>query len=208
MAVIAFDVNGTLLDPQALDPLLGGADVRRRWFSLMLQNAFVGGLTGNYIDYPNAQQAALEMLDLPREADVIAGMKQLPAYPDVGPALDRLADFTLVALTNSPLDSATTALENAGIAGRFAMILSADDVRALKPRAEAYGHVATSLGVGLNEVRLVAGHGWDVAGALAAGCRAAFVRRPGEALIPLDPQPDIVGDDLVEVAAKIAGAGG
>ncbi|OBI53795.1 hypothetical protein A5707_11115 [Mycobacterium kyorinense] len=208
MAVIAFDVNGTLLDPQALDPLLGGADVRRRWFSLMLQNAFVGGLTGHYIDYPSAQWAALEMLGLPRDADVIAGMKQLPAYSDVGPALDRLADFTLVALTNSPLKSATTALQNVGIAERFATILSADDVRALKPRAEAYQHVAKSLGVGLAEIRLVAGHGWDVAGALAAGCRAAFVRRPGETLIPFGPQPDVVGDDLVEVAAKIADADG
>jgi hypothetical protein len=32
--------------------------------------------------------------------------------------------------------------------------------------------------------------------------------RPGAALVPLGPQPDIVGDDLVEVAGKIVRAGG
>ncbi len=207
MAVIAFDVNETLLDIAVLDPLLGGTEIRQRWFALMLQNAFVGGLTGDYIDYPSAQLAALAMLKLGRAEDVLAQLRRLPAHPDAVPALERLSDFTLVALTNSPLESATAALEHAGLAKLFDAILSADDVRALKPRAESYQHVAQSLGVALGEVRLVAAHGWDVAGALAAGCRAAFVRRPAMALIPLGPQPDVVGDDLIDVADQIARAG-
>ena len=36
-------------------------------------------------------------------------------------------------------------------------------------------------GVEPSGVRLIAAHAWDVAGALAAGCAAAFVRRPGKA---------------------------
>lgn len=208
MSVIAFDVNETLLDIQVLGPLLGGAEMRRRWFTLMVQNSFVGGLTGNYIDYPSAQRAALTMLGLGREDEVLAQMRRLPTHPDVEAAFDRLSDFTLVALTNSPLESATAALEHAGIAGRFDAILSGDQVQALKPRPQAYQHVASSLGVTLSEVRLVAAHGWDIAGALAAGCRAAFVHRPGATLIPLGPQPDIVGDDLVDVADKIVLASG
>lgn len=208
MPVIAFDVNETLLDIAALDRLLGGADGRRRWFALMLQNAFVGGLTGNYVDYPSAQRAALTMLGLGGADEVLARIKRLPPHPDVDAGLDRLRDFTLVALTNSPVESATAALEHAGIAGRFDAILSGDQVQALKPRAQAYQHVASSLGVALGEIRLVAAHGWDVAGALAAGCRAAFVHRPGAAIFPLGPQPDIVGDDLIDVADQIARAGG
>jgi len=51
-------------------------------------------------------------------------------------------------------------------------------------------------------------HGWDIAGALAAGCRAAFVHRQGSALIPLGPQPGIVGQDLIDVAEQIVRAGG
>ena len=53
------------------------------------------------------------------------------------------------------------------------------------------------------DVRLVAAHAWDVSGALAAGCRAAFVRRPGKTPSPIGDQPDIIGDDLLEVTGKI-----
>jgi 2-haloacid dehalogenase len=205
VTVIAFDVNETLLDLRALDPLLGGLDARKRWFAQMLQIGFVGGLTGNYIDFSTAQRAALKMLGLEREDEVLAQMRRLPPHPDVEPGLDRLTDFTLVALTNSPLDVVTAQLEFAGIAERFEAILSADQAQALKPRAEAYQLVASTVDVPLSDVRLVAAHGWDIAGALAAGCSAAFVRRPGQALIPLGAQPDIVGDDLVDVAASICG---
>jgi len=64
--VLAFDVNETLLDLAALDPLFedafGDAAARKQWFALMLQVAFVGGLTDRYVDFPTAQRAALEML--------------------------------------------------------------------------------------------------------------------------------------------------
>ncbi|WP_197935789.1 haloacid dehalogenase type II [Mycolicibacterium aichiense] len=200
MTVLAFDVNETLLDLSPLDAIVGGAETRRRWFSQMLQIAFVGGLTGSYVDFPTAQRAALEMLRLDCADEVAAGMRRLPLHPDVAPALARLRGFTLVALTNSPLSVVTEQLEFNGVASRFDAILSADTVRALKPRAEAYQHVGATLGVPLSEVRLVAAHGWDIAGALAAGCHGAFVRRSGQALIPVGAQPDIVVDDLVELA--------
>jgi 2-haloacid dehalogenase len=210
MGVIAFDVNETLLDTRALDSWLGGANVRSEWFGLMIQNTFVAGLTGGYVDYPTAQRAALKTLGIEREDEILAQMRQMPAHPDVNPALDRLTGFTLVALTNSPLDVATAGLEFAGIAGRFDAILSADKIRALKPQRQAYEYAASTLGVPLSEIRLVAAHGWDIAGALAAGCNAAFVRRPavdltypGMSLNPLSDQPDIVGESLIEVADKI-----
>ena len=47
-----------------------------------------------------------------------------------------------------------------------------------------------------------------MAGALAAGCAAAFVRRPAKVPSPLGEQPDIVGDDLAEVADAIVGVDG
>jgi 2-haloacid dehalogenase len=52
-------------------------------------------------------------------------------------------------------------------------------------------------------VRLVAAHAWDIAGAQAAGCAAAFVARPGKVLSPLGERPDVIGADLREVAAQI-----
>jgi 2-haloacid dehalogenase len=218
--IIAFDVNETLLDLSPLDEhferAFGRADLRAEWFGLMLQLAFVGGLTGRYVDFSSAQRAALEMLAAARETElapadaaaVAETMRRLPAHPDAAPALDRLrrAGLTLAALTNSPLDVAGAQLEHAQLADRFTQILSGDQVRALKPRPEPYHHAARAFGARPGDVRLVAAHAWDVSGALAAGCAAAFVARRGKVLNPLGDQPDIAGNDLEEVAAAIVAA--
>src|SRR3954453_5983586 len=122
--VLAFDVNETLLDLSALDPIFerafGAAAVRVQWFGQMLQLAFTGGLTGSYIDFSTAQDAALEMiaavhgvtLDDRLRDDVRRQMRSLPPHPDVEPALARLHDGSsqLVALTNSRLDVARAQL--------------------------------------------------------------------------------------------------
>ncbi len=56
--VLAFDVNETLLDLRALDPVfeevLGDASLRPQWFASMLQISFVGGLTGEHVDFTTA----------------------------------------------------------------------------------------------------------------------------------------------------------
>jgi FMN phosphatase YigB (HAD superfamily) len=69
--------------------------------------------------------------------------------------------------------------------------------------------------VPVGQLWLVAAHGWDVAGALAAGCRATFVARPGRLPDPLAPPPEVTGDDLEQVADQLlalhhrdAGGGG
>ena len=215
--VIAFDVNETLLDLRALDAhfeaLFGSTAVRAQWFAQMLQLAFVGGLTGDYVDFTAAQRAALTMLgerhgiavDHATVAEVVDGMRTLPPHPEVAGALEMLAgtSLRLVAMTNSTAEVADEQLTNAGLRHLFEAALSADTVRALKPAAAAYQHVATECGVVLSEVRLVAAHAWDISGALAAGARAAFVARPGMVLSPLGPQPDITGTDLSEVAHLI-----
>jgi 2-haloacid dehalogenase len=215
--IIAFDVNETLLDLRPLDALFeeafGNAALRQQWFARMLQVAFVGGLTERYVDFTTAQHAALTMTARLQGAElagndaqrIVDGMRALPAHQDVPDALARLKQegFTLTTLTNSPLDVARDQMHHAGLADHFDATLSADQVRALKPRREAYGLVASTFGVPLAEVRLVAAHGWDVTGALAAGCAAAFVARPGQAVIPIGEQPDIVGDDVAAVVDVI-----
>lgn len=218
--VLAFDVNETLLDLSALDPhfeaAFGDVGARGQWFAQMLQLSFVGGLTGHYVDFSRAQRAALEMLARrtgreldPELADEIAGtMRRLPPHPEVAGALSRLgeAGFRLAALTNSTSEVAHDQLANSGLADHFAAALSADEVRALKPAAAPYRLVAERLDTRIEDVRLIAAHSWDVAGALAAGCSAAFVARPGMVLSPLGPQPDVIGVDLDEVAAGILAA--
>ena len=91
-------------------------------------------------------------------------------------------------------------MRNSGLRDLLEDVYSADEVRKLKPAPEPYRMVAERTGVPVGDVRLVAAHGWDIAGALAAGCRAAFVARPGAVLYPHGPQPDVIAPDLARIA--------
>ncbi|MEJ7715193.1 MAG: haloacid dehalogenase type II [Thermoleophilaceae bacterium] len=220
-AVLAFDVNETLLDLAALDaPIeraLGNASLRPEWFQLMLQLAFVGTITGDYVNFGSAQRAALQMiarrrgidLDEDATAAVAQAMRQLPAHPDVSGALEHLAagGLRLVAFTNSPLEVAREQLASAGIAGAFETVVSADEARQVKPGRRAYELAAERCGVDMGELMLVAAHHWDVSGAMAAGARAAFVARPGMVPSPLDAQPELVVGDLDELAGHLLDLG-
>ncbi|NMH79566.1 HAD hydrolase-like protein, partial [Pseudonocardia xinjiangensis] len=129
----------------------------------------------------------------------------LPAHPEVPAALRALRDtgLTAVALVNSVESVGEAQLTNAGIRDCFDRVISADSVKRLKPAREPYQAVADAYGVPISDVRLVAAHSWDVTGALAAGCRAAFVARPGMVLSPLGRRPDIVGPDIAAVVDRI-----
>ena len=217
--VIAYDVNETLLDLSALDDAfeetLGDASLRPTWFATMLQVAFTGTITGRYVQFGEAQRAALRMVGRRVGRDladddverVVGGMTRLPPHPEVLGALTRLRDAGLrqVLLTNSTLEVAQAQARNSGLAGVVDDVLGADEVRALKPAAAPYGLVAERCGVPIGEVMLVAAHAWDVSGALAAGARAAFIARPGMVPSPLGEQPELVVGDLAAFAEEVLG---
>jgi 2-haloacid dehalogenase len=215
--VCVFDVNETLLDLAALDApferAFGAPGIRQQWFAQLLQSAFLATITDAYSDFGAIGRAALDTIARRRGVDlasedrdaILATVRALPPHPEVPGALDRLrsAGVRLATLTNSTEAVAGAQLSNAGLDGFFERILSADSVRRLKPAREPYEMAARELGVEIGGMRLVAAHGWDVAGALRAGAAAAFVARPGILLDPLAPEPDIVGADLAEVAERI-----
>ena len=216
--VCLFDVNETLLDLSALDPLFerafgSGKPVRTEWFQQLLQSAFLSTLLGPYIDFGSLGAAALDMVTQKRgqavppeqKAAILQGMRTLPPHPEVPGALARLrgAGFRLAALTNSAPETGRAQIESAGLRPFFEQVLSAGEVERLKPAPEPYRMGAERMGVPIGEVLLVAAHAWDTTGALRAGCRAAFVARPGQVLDPLGPRPEIVGADLGEVADRL-----
>jgi 2-haloacid dehalogenase len=215
--VIIFDVNETMLDLRALDPhferVFGDAGVRRQWFQQFVQNFLLTVALGTYVEFGTIGRGALDMVadrlgktltDDDRK-QILGTVRELPAYPEVRESLERLkaAGYRLGTLTNSTKQVAEAQMHSARLIDLFEQVLSADEAKRLKPAAEPYRMAAERFGVPVGQVRLVAAHAWDVAGALGAGCKAAFVARPGMVLDPIQPRPDIVGRDLREVAEKI-----
>ena len=215
--VIVFDVNETLLDLAALDVhferIFGQAQVRATWFAQFIQCALVATVTNHYAPFGAIGMGALEMVAASRgvtlrDADkqaVREGLGHLPAHPEVKSALQTLRDsgLRLAALTNSTAAVAETQLTNAGLRDLFEGVFSADSVKRLKPAPEPYRYTAAQMGVSTDQIRLVAAHAWDIAGALRAGAAAAFVARPGIVLDPNVEKPDIVEANMTDIARKI-----
>jgi 2-haloacid dehalogenase len=215
--MILFDVNETLLDMRSLDPffeqVFGSASVRERWFRELEALWLVTIATGTYKDFTTLAEAALQMtadkqgveLSSGDRAELLERMTTLPAHSDARPALARLYDrgVLLAALTNGTLEAARAQLKHAELDGFFEQIFSADEVERYKPAPEPYHMVAERLGLRPQEIRLVAAHAWDIAGAHAAGLKTAFVARPGKVLSPAGPEPDLQAGDLLELADKI-----
>ncbi len=212
---VVFDVNETLLDLSGLDPFFertfGDTAARREWFAQLLHTAMVTTVTGRYETFGQLGAACLRAMGEHHGCavdpeELSDALMHLAPHPEVAAALRLLNDagFRLGALTQSTLHVVWAQLENAGVVAEFEQILSADEVRRLKPAPEPYRHAAQRLGVGVADMVMVAAHGWDVAGAQAAGARGAFVARAGHYPLPAAPIPDLVGADLESVARALA----
>lgn len=217
LPVLVFDVNGTLLDIQALAPqfqqLFGTAISVREWFREVLHHSLVLTLAGDYVELGQVAKAVLEMTSVTLGAEldkaaitaVTQGLLSLPPFPEVTSALDmfKTAGFRLATLTNSSAKSLERQLANAGLTEYFEQSLSVDQVRRYKPAPEPYHAAAQALQVPRSDLLVVAAHGWDVFGAMRAGCRGAFIARPGETVFPLGPEPDYFAQDLLALAQQI-----
>lgn len=222
MSILIFDVNETLLDVRVLDTgfqeVFGDARARHEWFQMLLQRAFTATLTGVYRDFTTLAKASLSMLasergitlDDSKAAELLEPMKSLPPHPEVADALQTLCDagFTLTALTQSPAKTLEAQMSNSGLKRFFSRLFTVDEVKRYKPDPAPYRMVASEMKCEIGQTRLIAAHAWDVEGAMRAGCKTAFVGRPGQVLDPQVEPPPIIGSDLGEVAIEILGCAG
>ncbi|MDQ7810537.1 haloacid dehalogenase type II [Amycolatopsis sp. A133] len=202
-----FDVNETLLDLTPMDAVLGGPELRREWFGLAIHTVLTVTATGGYRDFAGiAGEAALEVAARhgrePDLAAIAAGLRSLPAHPDVEAGLAKLreAGHTVVALTNSPLATAEAQLQNAGLAPLLDRIFSAEQVGRLKPAPEPYRQVLAAYDLQPGGAVMIAAHDWDIAGAQAAGLRTALLARPGVRPLPGSPEPTYTVSALTQLA--------
>ncbi|QHJ12181.1 (S)-2-haloacid dehalogenase [Paraglaciecola mesophila] len=217
--VIIFDVNETLLDLETMRTSIGEAldgqeELTTLWFSTMLHHSLVTTVTGDYQDFGKIGVAALMMvaknnnIDITEEQAVTAiktPLLSLPAHPDVKAGLKALKDqgYKLVSLTNSSNKGVETQFKNAGLTDYFDKRMSIEDIKVYKPDLRAYAWALEQLNIKPEEALMVAAHGWDVAGAKAAGLQTAFVARPGKALYPLAQKPNYVVKDLSELVEAL-----
>jgi 2-haloacid dehalogenase len=216
---IVFDVNETLLDLETMTPIFerifGEKLAMRLWFANLILYSEALTLAGVYVPFTEISAAVLQMLADTRGIKITKDDKReltekfsvMPPYPEVTGALKKLraAGFRLFTLTNNLVEVQRRQLEHAGIVDQFDQRFSVDaqEVRRHKPAPEVYAYVQKHLGVPVSDLFLVASHAWDTLGAVAAGWGAALIKRPGNELLSVGPQPTIVGADLEDVAGQI-----
>ncbi len=209
---VIFDVNETLLDLSALDPLFeqfyGDASTRLRWFTLLKEWWLVGNATGTYRPFDVLVEQALLAIDEDKvltareRKEFMQGLTSLPPHEDVRPALKTLSEAPLrvAALTNGTDDAVKKQLTNAGLLKYFDLVLSTDSVQRHKPDKSPYLHAAKSLNISVEHCVMIAAHDWDIAGAAEAGLQTAFIERPGAPYAPIYPTPTYRCTTLHEVA--------
>jgi 2-haloacid dehalogenase len=129
----------------------------------------------------------------------------MPPHREVPGALRKLRDagFRLFTLTDNLLEVQAQQLEHGGILDLFERRFSADAIKRHKPAPEAYAYTAKELAAEPSQLCLVACHTWDTLGAVAAGWEAALIRRPGNDVLGVGPQPTISGDDLDDIVVQL-----
>ncbi|MEO9892203.1 haloacid dehalogenase type II [Aurantibacter sp.] len=219
--VLFFDVNETLLDltkvKKQVGKALGGReDLLSLWFTTMLQYSLVTSASGQYKPFGHIGAAALQMVAANHDITITEeearkiiseSMGNLPAHPEVKVALTQLkaSGYKLVAFTNSSKSGLKKQFESSGLTDYFDEMLSVEETEKFKPFTDTYAWGAKKMNLKPEECMLIAAHGWDVAGALWAGWRAAFIARPGQQIFPLAPQTEIVVSDLIKAADILIG---
>ena len=217
LPLIVFDVNETLLDLETMAPtferIFDDKSAMRLWFANFILYSAALTVAGEYVPFTDIGAAVMKMLADTRgisikdtdSRELAERFSTMPPHPDVPAALRKLrsAGFRLFTLTDNLLEIQSRQLEHAGIIDLFERRFSADGVKRHKPAPEAYAYVERELQAKPSELCLIACHTWDTLGAAAAGWQAALIRRAGNDVLGVGPQPHIVGDDLNDVADQL-----
>ncbi|MBC3193977.1 haloacid dehalogenase type II [Pseudonocardia sp. C8] len=211
---VAFDVVETLMSLEPLRPRFTevglAPQLLERWFDRLLRDGMALTLAGDYEPFPNVAAAALQTLargELDDEAiaHVLTGFGDLPAHPDVEPAMQILADagISVACLSNGTAETTTQFLHRNKLADYVDQVLSVADIHSWKPPMRVYEHALNEIGHAASEVALVAVHAFDCHGAKRAGLTTGWASRLEGHYADVFLPADVVGQDLVEVARRL-----
>jgi 2-haloacid dehalogenase len=216
---LAFDMYSTLVDTIGISRQIEqflpqqGQRVSLLWRQSQLEFSFRATLMERYEDFAQLTRKALgyalaatgNTLTAEQQETLLAQYQRLEPFADVKPGLERLqaAGYTMVIFSNGALSMLNPLLDAAGLRPYFQDIISAEEVRIYKPSPRIYHHAAQRLGRTPAETRLISANPFDVTGALAAGLKAAWVKRASAPADPLGWLPDIVVPGIAELAEAL-----
>ena len=217
LPLIVFDVNETLLDLDTMTPvferIFDDRSAMRLWFANFIMYSAALTVAGQYVPFTDLGAAVMKMLadtrgisiTDPDKKELTERFSTMPPHREVPGALRQLRDagFRLFTLTDNLLEVQGRQLEHGGILDLFERRFSADAIKRHKPAPEAYAYTAKELAVEPSQLCLVACHTWDTLGAVAAGWEAALIRRPGNDVLGVGPQPTIIGGDLDDIVVQL-----
>jgi 2-haloacid dehalogenase len=187
-----FDLYGTLVDYNSLRPQIylltpNASSLVDLWRLKQLQYSFMSSMMGRYVDFDELTAHALDyaaaqygvQLDADSRERLIDAWSQLPPYPDVRPALEKLRALgaKLAVLSNGTPPALARTVTAAGLDGYFDALLSVDSVKAYKPRPEVYHLAVERFGLSRGEIGFVSSNGWDAVGAAEFGFDVTWCNR-------------------------------
>ena len=213
-AVVVFDVIETLMSLEPLRARLTDIGqppgLLEAWYTRTLRDGMALSATGDYVPFTEVAEAALRGLTHYTVSDeqvaaVMAGFGELPAFPDALPAITSLSEAGLrvACLTNGSAYLGSSFVNRSGLGALVDRVISVGEVYRWKPAGMVYRYATEVMGTTPDRMALVAAHDWDCHGAKRAGLTTGWVsRKSGGFGAPFAP-PDVVGEDLTEVAAKL-----
>jgi 2-haloacid dehalogenase len=213
-AVVAFDVIGTLASLEPLRDRLTDIGqppyLLEAWYTRTLRDGMALSATGDFAAFTDVAEAALRGLanhsvSDEQVAQVMAGWGELPAFGDALPAITSLtqAGLRVACLTNGSAKLTSEFVSRSGLGAAVDRVISVSEVYRWKPAVVVYLYAAEVMNVPPDGMALVAAHDWDCHGARRAGLTAGWVsRKSGGYGAPFAP-PDVTGEDLTEVAARL-----
>ena len=213
-AVVAFDVIGTLMSLEPLRERLTAAGqpahLLEAWYTRTLRDGMALSLTGDYATFTDVAESSLRGLtgysiSDEQVAQIMAALADLPAFPDAVPAVASLTDagIRVACLTNGSSYLASSFVNRSGLGALVDRVISVGEVYRWKPAMLVYLYAAEILDVPPERLALGAAHDWDCHGAKRAGLSTGWVSRTSGGFgAPFAP-PDVVGETLTEVAAKL-----
>ena len=134
---------------------------------------------------------------------LVSEIEKLKPFPEVPVALERLgARYRMAVLSNGDRDMLEAARPHIGYP--FDDTISVQEAGAFKPHYRTYETAAKILELDRSSILFVANHTFDVVGAKSFGMRTAFINRRHRPFGQTPHIPDIVVENMSELAELIA----